>query len=129
MVLVLCIGDLHIPHRATDVPVKFKTLLVPGKIHHILCPGNLCTRVSSFNKPTDSRKLSYLVGRDLTILSMQEVYDYLKTICTDMHITRGNFDEASAKYPEDEVCESHIVTLHHSSCELKCRTQCVLCRS
>ncbi len=46
MVLVLCIGDLHIPHRATDVPPKFKALLVPGKIHHILCPGNLCTRVS-----------------------------------------------------------------------------------
>ncbi|BDA49162.1 Vacuolar protein sorting-associated protein 29 [Coccomyxa sp. Obi] len=93
MVLVLCIGDLHIPHRATDVPVKFKTLLVPGKIHHILCPGNLCTR---------------------------EVYDYLKTICTDIHITRGNFDEASAKYPEDEVmkignfrvglCHGHQVT-------------------
>ncbi|KAK9918160.1 hypothetical protein WJX75_001805 [Coccomyxa subellipsoidea] len=76
MVLVLCIGDLHIPHRATDIPPKFKTLLVPGKIHHILCPGNLCTR---------------------------EVYDYLKTVCTDIHITRGNFDEAAAKYPEDEV--------------------------
>ena len=45
MVLVLCIGDLHIPHRATDLPAKFKALLVPGKIHHILCPGNLCTQV------------------------------------------------------------------------------------
>lgn len=44
MVLVLCIGDLHIPHRATDLPAKFKALLVPGKIHHILCPGNLCTQ-------------------------------------------------------------------------------------
>ena len=46
MVLVLCIGDFHIPHRATDIPPKFKALLVPGKIHHILCPGNLCTKVS-----------------------------------------------------------------------------------
>lgn len=45
MVLVLCIGDLHIPHRATDLPPKFKALLVPGKIGHILCPGNLCTEV------------------------------------------------------------------------------------
>jgi len=44
MVLVLCIGDLHVPHRATDLPAKFKALLVPGKIHHILCPGNLCTQ-------------------------------------------------------------------------------------
>lgn len=36
-------------------------------------------------------------------LCLQEVYDYLKTVCTDIHITRGNFDEAAAKYPEDEV--------------------------
>ena len=47
MVLVLCISDLHIPHRATDLPAKFKALLVPGKVHLILCPGNLCTRVRS----------------------------------------------------------------------------------
>ncbi len=47
MVLVLCISDLHIPHRATDLPPKFKALLVPGKISHILCPGNLCTEVGT----------------------------------------------------------------------------------
>lgn len=45
MVLVLCIGDLHIPHRASDLPPKFKDLLQPGKIHQVLCPGNLCSRV------------------------------------------------------------------------------------
>jgi hypothetical protein len=45
MVLVLCIGDLHLPHRAADLPPKFRQLLVPGKISHILCPGNLCTEV------------------------------------------------------------------------------------
>jgi vacuolar protein sorting-associated protein 29 len=27
MVLVLCIGDLHIPHRTADLPPKFKSLL------------------------------------------------------------------------------------------------------
>ncbi|KAK8943912.1 Vacuolar protein sorting-associated protein 29 [Platanthera guangdongensis] len=37
MVLVLALGDLHIPHRAADLPAKFKSMLVPGKIHHILC--------------------------------------------------------------------------------------------
>jgi hypothetical protein len=45
MVLVLCIGDLHIPHRTTDIPSKFKELLKPGKIHQILCTGNLCCKV------------------------------------------------------------------------------------
>jgi vacuolar protein sorting-associated protein 29 len=46
MVLVLCIGDMHVPFRAADVPQKFKELLKPGKIHHALCTGNLCTSVS-----------------------------------------------------------------------------------
>jgi hypothetical protein len=47
MVLVLCIGDMHIPHRSTDIPSKFRELLKPGKIHTILCTGNLCNRVRS----------------------------------------------------------------------------------
>jgi hypothetical protein len=45
MVLVLALGDLHIPHRAADLPAKFKSMLVPGKIQHILSPGNLCIKV------------------------------------------------------------------------------------
>ena len=31
-VLVLVLGDLHIPHRVSEIPKKFKDLLVPGKI-------------------------------------------------------------------------------------------------
>lgn len=46
MVLVLALGDLHIPHRAPDLPPKFKQMLVPGKIQHILSPGNLCIKVN-----------------------------------------------------------------------------------
>lgn len=68
--LVLAIGDLHIPHRKADLPPKFKArplaplqtacecasrrltglrcpqaLLMPGKIQHILCTGDLCVKV------------------------------------------------------------------------------------
>ncbi len=39
---------------------------VPGKIQHIICTGNLCTK---------------------------ETYDYLKTLANDVHIVRGDFDE------------------------------------
>lgn len=46
MVLVLAIGDLHIPHRASDLPQKFKSMLVPGKIQHIICTGNLSIKVN-----------------------------------------------------------------------------------
>ncbi|KAI6679984.1 hypothetical protein NL676_033865 [Syzygium grande] len=37
MVLVLALGGLHIPHKAPDVAAKFKSMLVPGKIQHIIC--------------------------------------------------------------------------------------------
>ena len=66
--LVLVVGDLHIPHRANSLPTKFKKLLVPGKIQHILCTGNLCTK---------------------------ESFDYLKTLASDVHVVRGDFDEVS----------------------------------
>ncbi|XP_019354684.2 uncharacterized protein LOC106738019 isoform X2 [Alligator mississippiensis] len=64
--LVLVLGDLHIPHRCSSLPAKFKKLLVPGRIQHILCTGNLCTK---------------------------ESYDYLKTLTADVHVVRGDFDE------------------------------------
>ncbi|KAK3036657.1 hypothetical protein RJ639_030226 [Escallonia herrerae] len=44
MVLVLAIGDLHIPHRAPDLPAKFKSMLVHGKIQHIICTGHLTSK-------------------------------------------------------------------------------------
>eukprot|EP00794_Sanderia_malayensis_P013951 gene13951-15407_t len=73
--LVLVLGDLHIPHRKSGLPGKFKKLLVPGKIQHILCTGNLCTK---------------------------ESYDYLKTLASDVHVVRGDFDE-NLSYPEQKV--------------------------
>eukprot|EP00951_Prasinocladus_malaysianus_P024137 scaffold207598_cov43-Prasinocladus_malaysianus.AAC.1 len=75
MVLVLCIGDFHIPHRASDIPAEFKKLLVPGKIHHILCPGNLCAK---------------------------EIYEYLRSVCPNVHAVRGDFDEMST-LPDSKV--------------------------
>ena len=78
--LVLVIGDLHIPQRADDLPAKFKTMLVPGKIQHILCTGNLCTK---------------------------EVYEYLRTVSSDIHLVRGDFDD---KF-RDNVPEYEVVTL------------------
>ena len=73
--LVLVLGDLHIPHRASALPAKFKKLLVPGRIQHILCTGNLCTK---------------------------ESLDYLKSMASDVHVVRGEFDE-HLNYPEQKV--------------------------
>lgn len=41
---------------------------VPDKIQYALCTGNLCNR---------------------------ETFDYLKTISSDVHVVRGEFDEVS----------------------------------
>eukprot|EP00126_Sphaerothecum_destruens_P005974 Sdes_comp19148_c0_seq3m9891 len=67
--LVLLIGDLHIPHRANDLPLKFKKLLVPGKIQHVLCTGNLTSRAT---------------------------FEYLKSLAQDVHVVCGDFDEISS---------------------------------
>eukprot|EP01117_Protostelium_nocturnum_P003090 TRINITY_DN14032_c0_g1_i1.p1 TRINITY_DN14032_c0_g1~~TRINITY_DN14032_c0_g1_i1.p1 ORF type:complete len:185 (-),score=39.42 TRINITY_DN14032_c0_g1_i1:229-783(-) len=75
MVLVLVIGDAHVPHRAASLPSKFTKLLVPGKIQHILCTGNLCSK---------------------------EIQDYLKTLAVDVHFAKGDFDE-NQTFPENKT--------------------------
>eukprot|EP00798_Chlamydomonas_sp_ICE-L_P015927 gene15927-22060_t len=72
--LVLLIGDLHIPHRASDLPKQFKELLKPGKIHSIICCGNLCSKV---------------------------FLEYLRSICSNVQIVQGDFDEFSS--PEQKI--------------------------
>ncbi|KAJ9439315.1 Vacuolar protein sorting-associated protein 29 [Diplonema papillatum] len=79
--LVLVLGDLHIPHRAADIPPKFKNMLAKareeGKIASILCTGNVCNR---------------------------ETYDFLKTLCNDVHVVAGDFDDdVGRNLPEYEV--------------------------
>ncbi|KAF8479368.1 Metallo-dependent phosphatase-like protein [Gautieria morchelliformis] len=71
MVLVLVIGDFHIPYRTHDLPAKFKKLLVPGKIQQIVCTGNVCDK---------------------------ETYEYLRTVAADVNVVRGDYDE-DPKYP------------------------------
>lgn len=66
--LVLVLGDLHLPHRSESLPEQFKDLLVPGKMQHVLCTGNVCSRTAE---------------------------DYLRTLATSVHIVRGDMDVIS----------------------------------
>jgi len=75
MVLALVIGDVHVPHRASAIPNKFKKLLVPGKIQHILSTGNLCAK---------------------------DIQDYLRTLASDVHFVKGDFDE-NQTFPDTKV--------------------------
>lgn len=116
MVLVLCIGDLHLPHRAADLPPKFKSLLVPGKISHVLCPGNLCTdvrrngtcsplqhRIQHCAAPMCSRGAGH-ADFPHPIQPSQAAYDYLRSVCSDVTVTQGDFDE-STKWPDTQASE------------------------
>ncbi|KAI5477531.1 hypothetical protein MNV49_006119 [Pseudohyphozyma bogoriensis] len=70
--LVLALGDLHIPLRTHDLPSKFKKLLVPGKIQQIVCTGNVCDR---------------------------ETWEYLRGVAPDVRGVRGDYDENPALPP------------------------------
>eukprot|EP01105_Mastigella_eilhardi_P005678 TRINITY_DN17329_c0_g1_i1.p1 TRINITY_DN17329_c0_g1~~TRINITY_DN17329_c0_g1_i1.p1 ORF type:complete len:202 (-),score=61.76 TRINITY_DN17329_c0_g1_i1:70-585(-) len=61
--------------RAHQLPPQFRNLLVPGKIQYTISTGNLCAK---------------------------EVVDYLKTIATDIHIVKGDFDD-NPNWPETKV--------------------------
>lgn len=39
--LVLIIGDHHISNRANLIPEKFQRMLVPNKMQHVICTGNV----------------------------------------------------------------------------------------
>ena len=39
--LALVLGDAHVPGRAPKIPAKLKRMLVPNKMQHVLCTGNM----------------------------------------------------------------------------------------
>eukprot|EP00466_Bigelowiella_natans_P010049 jgi/Bigna1/142134/aug1.67_g16842 len=77
--LVLVMGDLCIPNRKGKLPEEFKALLVPGKIKHVLCTGNVCSKSME----------QYL--RNLVVGNAKNV-----------HIVRGDMDD-NKTYPEETV--------------------------
>ncbi|KNC49353.1 vacuolar protein sorting 29 isoform 2 [Thecamonas trahens ATCC 50062] len=72
---VLLVGDFHIPHRAFDIHPKFRELLVPGKIQHVISTGNLTSR---------------------------DTYDYLRHLASDVTVVKGEFDD-NASFPDHKV--------------------------
>jgi len=78
MVLILVVGDLHIPNRAASVPEAFKKMLVPGRVQTVLCTGNLCVK---------------------------EMYEYFKTLTADVHCVKGEYDDWNKDLPDTDVIE------------------------
>ena len=79
--LVLLVSDLHMPERSPNVPKKFRELLVPGKIQHVLCSGNLTSRTS---------------------------LDFLRNIAGDVHVVRGDCDRSETSWPDGEFLRNEL---------------------
>ena len=75
--LVLVLGDLHIPHRASKIPAPFKRMLVPNKMQHVICTGNLST----------------------------EDYEMLRGLAPNVHVVAGDMDTADVQFPETRVVQ------------------------
>jgi len=76
--LVLICGDFCIPSRSSQIHEQFKALLVPNKMHHLLCTGNIVTKAQE---------------------------DFLRTLAPSVHIVRGDQDslEVFPDFPEQKV--------------------------
>lgn len=78
-VLVLVLGDFHIPHRAAEVPAQYKEMITPNKVNTVICTGNLGCR---------------------------EIHDWVKSLSSNIHIVKGDFeDEGIKELPDDKVVE------------------------
>jgi len=77
MVLVLVIGDIHIPYRANDIPPEFKKLFQPGRFEYVIITGNLCSR---------------------------DVHDYFRSFTSEVYVTAGEFDDPN-KFDETKVIQ------------------------
>eukprot|EP00890_Picochlorum_soloecismus_P001829 jgi/Picsp_1/2647/NSC_00877-R1_vacuolar protein sorting 29 protein len=75
MVLVLSIGDANVPFRSSAIPQKLRALLQPGKIHQILCTGNICD---------------------------QDTLDFLRSVTSNIVVSQGDYDEMTS-WPETPV--------------------------
>lgn len=77
--LVLLLGDFHIPHRAAEVPAKYREMITPNKVNAVVCMGNMGCR---------------------------EVFDWVKTLSGNITTVKGDFEDDGIKdLPEEKVVE------------------------
>ena len=74
--LVLVVGDMFVPQRSPDINEQFKSILIPNKLQHVLSLGNIGSR---------------------------ESYDWLKSLSSDFHTVKGDYDEGDI--PEKKVVQ------------------------
>ena len=75
--LVLVISDISIPFKSSDIDSQFKSILVPNKINHLLCLGNI---------------------------GNQDTLYWLQNLSSNFHAVKGEFD-IDQNYPEKKTVQ------------------------
>ena len=91
--LVLLLGDHHIPSRAVTIPEQFQRMLVPGKMQHIICTGNI-------GAPEEYERLRELVGgSSANVHCVAGEYDFATSSSV------GGGDSSNMTFPETKVIQ------------------------
>lgn len=77
--LVLILGDAHIPERAGKIAAAFKRMLVPNKMQHVICTGN--------------------------IGSSNELWNEIQQLAPVIHCVAGDHDKDYNLFPETSVVQ------------------------
>lgn len=95
--LVLVLGDLHIPQRASKIPTAFKRMLVPNKMQHVICTGNLSA----------------------------ENYMELQSLAPNVHVVAGDYDaiatagteipQQQPQQPQQHSSQPHSSPFYHTN--------------
>ena len=75
--LVLVLSDILIPLKSPSIDSQFKSILLPNKINHLLCLGNI---------------------------GNQDTLYWLQSLSPDVHIIKGDYD-IYQNYPEKKVIQ------------------------
>jgi vacuolar protein sorting-associated protein 29 len=87
--LVLVLGDFHVPERASKIPAPFKRMLIPNRMQHVVCTGN--------------------VG------SSMELWNEIRQLAPSFHCVAGDVDDDPNAYPETcvfQVGQFRIGAIH-----------------
>ena len=69
--LVLLLGDHHLPSRTCSIPEQFQRMLIPHKMQHVICTGNI-------ESPQEYERLRELVGGGSNVHCVAGDYDFVR---------------------------------------------------
>ena len=85
--LVLLVGDHFIPSRSNSIPPQFTRMLVPGKMQHVICTGNLGSSGHYYESEEYQRLKELVGGGSANVHCVAGEYDVLSSLPTSSGTT------------------------------------------